>query len=56
MRALAILLRYRGSHLETHLEATKLLPPAQVARCDALRGYGAAAPAGHSGRGQGYKH
>jgi Spy/CpxP family protein refolding chaperone len=52
----AVQARYRGSHLKTHLEATKLLTPAQVARYDALRGYGAAAPAGHSGHGQGHKH
>lgn len=42
--------RYRGSRLKTHIEATKLLTPEQVARYDALRGYagGAASPAhGH---------
>ena len=51
--------RYRGSHLKTHIEATKLLTPDQVARYDALRGYTAApaAPAGRSGgHGQGHKH
>jgi hypothetical protein len=48
--------RYRGSHLKTHIEATKLLTPDQVARYDALRGY-TAAPAGRSGgHGQGHKH
>ena len=41
--------QYRGSHLKTHLEATKLLSPEQVARYDALRGYTGAAPAGRSG-------
>jgi len=29
----------RGSHLKTHLEATKLLTPAQVDRYASLRGY-----------------
>ena len=49
--------RYRGSHLKTHIEATKLLTPDQVARYDALRGYTGAAPAGRSGgHGQGHKH
>ena len=48
--------RYRGSHLKTHIEATKLLAPDQVARYDALRGY-TAVPAGRSGgHGQGHKH
>jgi Spy/CpxP family protein refolding chaperone len=32
--------RYRGSHLKTHLEAAKLLTSEQIARYDALRGYG----------------
>ena len=49
--------RYRGSHLRTHIEATKLLTPDQVARYDALRGYTGAVPAGRSGgHGQGHKH
>jgi Spy/CpxP family protein refolding chaperone len=49
--------RYRGSHLKTHIEATKLLTPDQVARYDALRGYTGAAPAGRSGgHGQGREH
>jgi Spy/CpxP family protein refolding chaperone len=49
--------RYRGSHLKTHIEATKLLTPDQVTRYDALRGYTGAAPAGRSGsHGQGHKH
>ena len=49
--------RYRGSHLKTHIEATKLLTPDQIARYDALRGYAAASAARPSGgNGQGHKH
>jgi Spy/CpxP family protein refolding chaperone len=49
--------RYRGSHLKTHIEATKLLSPDQIARYDTLRGYSGASPAGHSGGGgHGHKH
>lgn len=32
--------RVRASHLRTHLEATAILTPGQVARYNALRGYG----------------
>jgi hypothetical protein len=45
--------RYRGSHLKTHIEATKLLTLEQIARYDALRGY-SGAPS--SGGGQGHRH
>ena len=49
--------RYRGSHLKTHIEATKLLTPDQIVRYDALRGYAGTSAAGHSGgHGQGHKH
>ncbi len=44
----AVQARVRGSHLKTHLEATALLQPAQIARYDELRGYrGTAAPDAH---------
>jgi Spy/CpxP family protein refolding chaperone len=48
--------RYRGSHLKTHLEATKLLTPAQVARYDVLRGYAAAGAGPSGGHGRGHRH
>jgi Spy/CpxP family protein refolding chaperone len=37
--------RYRASHLTTHVAATALLTPAQIARYDELRGYRPAAGA-----------
>jgi Spy/CpxP family protein refolding chaperone len=49
--------RYRGSHLKTHIEATKLLTPEQIARYDGLRGYPGTSAAGRSGGGgHGHKH
>jgi hypothetical protein len=39
--------KLRAVHLAAHLETRALLTPDQIARYDALRGYGGAAPAGH---------
>lgn len=36
--------RYRGSHLKTHIEATKLLTSEQIAKYDVLRGYAGERP------------
>lgn len=38
--------RYRAAHLTTHIEATRLLTPEQIARYDVLRGYGNSGSAG----------
>jgi Spy/CpxP family protein refolding chaperone len=38
----------RATHLKYHLAMMDLLTPAQIARYNELRGYGAAGPAGHS--------
>lgn len=39
--------RLRGYRRKTHLEATRLLTPEQVARYDSSRGYADVGPAGH---------
>jgi Spy/CpxP family protein refolding chaperone len=38
----------RATHLKYHLAMVNVLTPEQIARYGELRGYGAAAPAGHS--------
>jgi len=43
----AALGRYRASHLATHVAATRLLTPDQVAKYDELRGYGIAGDVRH---------
>jgi hypothetical protein len=45
--------RYRGAYLKTHIEATKLLSPDQIARYETLRGYTGASAGGRPG---GYSH
>jgi Spy/CpxP family protein refolding chaperone len=44
----------RATHLEAHIETAALLSPEQIARYDALRGYGGmpspAGPGGHGAR------
>jgi hypothetical protein len=42
--------KLRAVHLAAHLETRALLTPDQIARYDALSGYGGAAPAGHDHR------
>jgi Spy/CpxP family protein refolding chaperone len=42
--------RVRGSHLKTHLEATALLTPDQVAKYDAVRGYSPGSAPAHPRR------
>ncbi|HUP98648.1 MAG TPA: periplasmic heavy metal sensor [Usitatibacter sp.] len=49
--------RLRGSHLKTHLEATRILTPAQVDRYVELRGYGQAGTRdAHGHRNKGTDH
>jgi Spy/CpxP family protein refolding chaperone len=38
----------RATHLKYHLAMMDVLTPAQIARYGELRGYGSAAPAGHT--------